>query len=86
MIDVIGGEEFIDGSKILLIEHFLIETPYQDLVLFYRHKMFSFLCIASFTKDIRVDMQGVEIFGSRIAPSRSFSFIVAWQDEMPLPL
>jgi len=34
VIDVIGGEEVIDGGQILLVEHFLVEPTYQNLVVF----------------------------------------------------
>ena len=42
MIDVIGGEEFIDGSQILLVEHFLVETVNSGLILFGGHPRNSF--------------------------------------------
>jgi len=34
VIDVTGGDEFIDGSQILLVEHFLQETVHQGLIVF----------------------------------------------------
>src|SRR2546423_15542588 len=34
VIDVIGVDEFVDGSHILLVEHFIVETAYAGLVCF----------------------------------------------------
>jgi hypothetical protein len=33
-INVIGSDEFLDGSQILLVEHFLEETALNGLVVF----------------------------------------------------
>jgi hypothetical protein len=34
VIDLIGGDEFIDGGQIPLDVHFLVETAYKGLVIF----------------------------------------------------
>jgi len=34
VINVIGVDEFVDGSPILLVEHFIVETAYAGLVCF----------------------------------------------------
>ena len=34
MIDLIGGDEFVDGNPILLVEHFIVETTQAGLVYF----------------------------------------------------
>ena len=56
MINVIGGDEFLDGSQILLGVHFLEETAHQGLVVFGLHSRDSFLYVASFTKDGHMSM------------------------------
>src|SRR5258708_16800771 len=43
VIDYIGGKEFVNGSRILLVDHFLVETAHEGLDVFCWHAMGSLL-------------------------------------------